>query len=214
MQTHPLISTRTKADTVIIADGDFPRNEVALSILNSCRTLVCTDGAADTLVVHSLTPYVIVGDCDSISEESRRKFADRLCKIDEQDSNDLTKAVEWCISHEMTEATILGATGKREDHTIGNISLLADYMRRCRVRMVSDYGEFIPICEDTAFESFAGQQVSIFGLDPATKILYKGLKYDLPESRAKSWWSGTLNEALGERFEIHTTGEVIVFRAF
>lgn len=40
---------------------------------------------------------------------------------------------------------ILGATGKREDHTLGNISLLFDYMRQgLDVTMQTDYGSFTP----------------------------------------------------------------------
>lgn len=211
---HQLINNKYRATTVVLADGDFPKGEIALTILKNCTHLVCTDGAADALSHHSLTPCAIVGDCDSISQQSRERFADILYQIDEQDSNDLTKAVEWCLARGLNDITILGATGKREDHTIANISLLADYMLRCRVNMITDYGEFIPICSDTSFESFVGQQVSIYGLDPWVEIHYKGLRYDLPENRAKSWWSGTLNECLGDEFRIITSGNCIIFRAF
>jgi len=57
---------------------------------------------------------------------------------------------------------IVGATGKREDHTLGNISLLADYMKTAKVVMVTDYGIFTPMQGITEFTSHKGQQVSLF----------------------------------------------------
>ena len=39
----------------------------------------------------------------------------------------------------------MGATGKQEDHTLGNISLLIDYMKAgAQVTMLTDHGMFIP----------------------------------------------------------------------
>lgn len=103
----------------------------------------------------------------------------------------------------------MGATGKREDHTLGNISLLADYMDQAEVRMLTDYGMFTPIEEDSVFESFPAQQVSVFNIG-ATELSADGLVY--PLSVFTNWWQGTLNEAVGNRFIIHVRGKVLVFR--
>ena len=88
----------------------------------------------------------------------------------------------------------MGATGKREDHTLGNISLLADYMEQAEVRMLTDYGLFIPIKEDSVFESFPTQQVSVFNMG-ATELSADGLVY--PLSAFTNWWQGTFNAFLG-----------------
>ena len=45
----------------------------------------------------------------------------------EQETNDLSKAFRYCLKRGWKKLFILGATGKREDHTMGNISLLSDY---------------------------------------------------------------------------------------
>ena len=94
-------------------------------------------------------------------------------------------------------------------HTLGNISLLADYMEQAEVRMLTDYGLFIPIKEDSVFESFPTQQVSVFNMG-ATELSADGLVY--PLSAFTNWWQGTLNEAIGNRFIIHVHGKVLVFR--
>ena len=74
-------------------------------------------------------PDAIVGDMDSLNESIAGRFHDRIFKDKDQDTNDLTKAVAWCSERGYRDLVILGATGKREDHTIGNISLLAEYIK-------------------------------------------------------------------------------------
>ena len=60
---------------------------------------------------------------------------------------------------------ITGATGKREDHTIGNISLLIEYMRAgADVFSFTDHGIFIPCRDITTHKCRKGQQVSIFSI--------------------------------------------------
>ena len=111
-------------------------------------------------------PTVIVGDCDSLSEKEKLQYASIIHKISEQDTNDLTKAVRYCLAQGWKDLIILGATGRREDHTIANISLLADYIDIAgEVWMLSDYGVMNAIREDATFESYPGQQVSIFSIE-------------------------------------------------
>lgn len=202
------------AEIAVLADGDFPSGGVAGALLRNAAKVVCCDGAADAFVGWGGTPYAIVGDCDSLSDEMRARFAGILHCDRDQETNDLTKAVNFCISRGFGNITILGATGKREDHTIGNISLLLEYVHCARVRMVTGNGVFDPVLSDTFFESRAGQQVSVFTLSPETLITTVNLKYPLHEASLGSWWPGTLNQSPGGRFGIRTTGPAIVFRVF
>lgn len=123
----------------------------------------------------------------------------------------VSKAFRFCLSQERKRITIMGATGKREDHTIGNVSLLADYMEQAEVSMMTDYGIFVPIREDSMFESYIGQQISVFNMN-STALSAEGLAY--PLSVFTNWWQGTLNEALARHFIIRTEGKVLVFRVF
>jgi thiamine pyrophosphokinase len=102
-------------------------------------------------------------------------------------NNDLTKAIRWCSERGFKDIAIVGATGKREDHTIGNISLLAEYAREVNVIMVTDTGVFTPILKSSTISSFSGQQVSIFSIDYKTEITSSGLKYKLEKMRLNNW---------------------------
>jgi thiamine pyrophosphokinase len=201
--------------TVILADGSFPVHEIPLGILRNASRIICCDGAAESLIEHEIEPFAIVGDCDSLSLSTSEKYSDRIFRYSEQETNDLTKAVKWCSEKGYSEIVILGATGKREDHALGNISLLADYAGYADVMMVTDTGTFHPLKKGKTFKVKAGQQISVFSIDPATEITSTGLKYPLKNMKLTNWWQATLNEAAGNQFSLEFEGgPVIVFLAF
>ena len=201
--------------TVVLAHGDFPTHEIPLSFLHTAKRIICCDGSVIDLLKAGLKPDYIVGDLDSLSEELKEHYKDILQYNPDQETNDLSKAVKFCTENRWKEITILGATGKREDHSLGNISLLADYTKTAQVQLLTDYGVFVPILSSTCFESFKGQQVSIFSLTPETLITTQNLRYPIHKRRLQSWWQGTLNESNGNSFEIKIDrGKVLIFREY
>ncbi len=202
-------------ETAIVADGKFPDHPVPVGYLLNAKRVICCDGAADFVVEFGLEPFAIVGDCDSVNNKIAEKYSDRLYRISEQENNDLTKAVHWCNDRGYKSIVILGATGKREDHTLGNISLLAEYAKLLSVRMITDSGILVPVLKKSKIESVKGQQVSVFSIDPGTIITSSGLKYPLKEMKLKNWWQATLNEAEGPFFELDFQGgPLIVYLKF
>ncbi len=200
--------------TVIVADGVFPQHEIPLGYLKKADRIVCCDGSAQNLLQYGLKPDAIVGDLDSLTDDLTRMFADRIYLDENQDTNDLTKAVSWCSDNGFKDIVIVGATGKREDHTIGNISLLAEYVMDMNVIMVTDTGILRPFLKSSAISSFPGQQVSIFSIDPETKVTSGGLRYPLSGTKIKNWWCATLNESSGNSFSLDFTGRLIVYLKF
>lgn len=201
--------------TVILANGKFPEHDIPVGTLRSASRIICCDGAAELLVNSGLEPVAIVGDCDSLSSRVIEKYGNIIFRISEQETNDLTKAVRWCYERGYNDIVILGATGKREDHTIGNISLLAEFAEIVNVKMITDTGIFHPLLKSAGFDSFPGQQVSIFSIDPKTEITSSGLKYPLIHKKLGNWWEATLNEATGKSFSLtFNGGALIVFAGF
>lgn len=197
---------------VIVADGSFPEHEIPLGYLKNAGKIICCDGSAGNLVSAGYIPDAIVGDLDSLTENLAIRFADRIFLDESQATNDLTKAVQWCREMNYNEIVIIGATGKREDHTIGNISLLAEYAKTMNVKMVTDTGIFIPFLKSCTVQSFPGQQVSLFSIDPETKVTSSGLKFPLNGIKISNWWVATLNEATGDSFSLEfSNGKVIVY---
>ena len=202
--------------TIILADGAFPQHSIPLAFMEKAGRIVCCDGSVSNLLAYGLNPDYIVGDLDSIPEELKIRFSSVLHHDPDQETNDLTKAVQFCRNHNWNEITILGATGKREDHSIGNLSLLIDYAENIRVQMLSDYGSFVPQLADSAgYESYPGEQVSIFSFDADARFVSTNLRYPLDNRCLTSWWQGTLNESETGSFTIHKDkGKALIFREY
>jgi len=202
--------------TIILADGAFPTNKKLLSLLREAELVVCCDGAAQSLLDFGREPDAIVGDMDSLSEELKVRFRDIIFPSSDQETNDLTKAVEFCQIKNIHQITILGATGMREDHTLGNISLLAEYSLRIgEVCLLTDYGRMDAIHKSTNFACRPGQQISIFALTPDTQITAHGLLYPVENRIFTSWWQGTLNQTTGDNFRIELDrGRLLIYQLF
>jgi thiamine pyrophosphokinase len=199
-------------EVIILADGLFPEHSIPLALLKSGRSIVCCDGAAMKIVAAGLEPTIIIGDLDSLTAEYKTIFSDRLVYDSDQETNDLTKAVEFCEKKGVKKVYILGATGLREDHTLGNISLLASYSAKLDVEMYTNTGYFIAVSESIRLKSYIGQQISVFSLTPQVPLTLENLKFPLVNRLLLAWWEGTLNEALGEWFGLKfTEGRFLVF---
>ena len=189
--------------TVILADGDFPKEKQPLSVLRNAARIVCCDGSAASLAGFGLEPTVVIGDLDSLPAEFKTRFADRLIHIREQETNDLTKAFTYCREQGWDNIAILGATGKREDHTLGNLSLLADYSELVpNLKFITNYGMFFIAQESGDFPAIPGQQISIIALQTGTPVTSSGLKYPMDKLVLNRWWQATLNEALSDKFHL------------
>ena len=205
MKKYPLIHKIGSFDAVILANGDFPRAEIPLDLLSRAPFVCVCDGAVN----HYPLADAIVGDGDSVPENLR----DRLIQIDEQEDNDLTKATRYCLSKGMRRIAYLGATGQREDHTLGNISLIVRYVQEMGIEplLATDYGWFVVAEGETSFDSFKGQQVSIFNMT-CNALSSEGLLWQAYPYR--QWWQGTLNEAAGDSFTLKGDGLYLVYRTY
>lgn len=194
---------------VILANGAYPKSDIPLGILYNSQYVVCCDGAANRYIKEGHVPNVIVGDGDSLSDDNKLIYKDIISFDSDQETNDQTKAVKYLLAKGITDISIIGATGNREDHTLGNIALLIEYKRMgANIKSYTDYGVFIPCCDTNEFEATAGAQVSIFNIN-ATNLKSEGLVYPIYDFN--SLWQGTLNESITNKFKIEAKGEYIVY---
>lgn len=191
--------------TVILAAGDFPRKGgEPYRLLASARFVVACDSAADAYRREfGRWPDAIVGDLDSVSIAAHG----RAVRISDQSTNDLSKAIAWCHGHDCGDLVILGATGKREDHTIGNVFRALD----AGVRVVTEFGEFLPVRGTLKFRTWKGAGVSVFVMDPLAKMSSRGLKWKLDGVRFANAWCATLNRASSENVAVTSDRAAFVY---
>jgi len=202
-------------EAVIIANGQFPKKGNVIDILKESEYLVCCDGAIEHLERKHISPDIIVGDLDSFPEEYYAKYHNKIVHIEEQDTNDLSKAFNYLVEKGFNKITILGATGKRDDHTLANISLLYNYNKKAETEIVTDYGRWNVIDKSTELKSHVGQQVSLFSNNREAQMFSEGLKYPLNGMIFDELWKGTLNESISNSFSIEfKDAQVLIFREF
>ncbi|RDU71712.1 thiamine diphosphokinase [Helicobacter brantae] len=199
---------------VILANGSFPTSTSLIEELRGAEFLAVCDGAVRHLQGLGIEPSVVIGDLDSISQGLKEKYAQKLVHIQEQESNDLSKAFFYCVDKGFREFVILGASGEREDHTIANISLLFRFGKITeKIVMKSDFGSFSVHSLPCEVKSQKGNQISLFTSNPSLALSSKGLKYPLASLSLPLWASGTLNEALDESFSLSgDEGLVVVYQ--
>jgi thiamine pyrophosphokinase len=194
---------------VILGAGDFPRKAYPLYLLDSADAVVCCDGAAVQYLRYTRRrfgaermPEAVVGDLDSLPKTVRERLAGLIVHEPEQDDNDQTKAMRYVLAHypDVTDIHILGATGKREDHTIGNMGLLMEYTRLfdlegIRVEMVSDYSTAFALTNSCELHVGKGRRVSLFSPDNSLTIRSEGLQWPTDAVVFDNWWPATLNRA-------------------
>ena len=205
---------KLKNPLVIVANGEFPTHPIPLQILNKATSILACDGAANTLVKKGYIPDIIIGDLDSLSGENKTKYNNRIILEKNQSDNDLRKAINYSIDNNIDTISVLGASGKREDHMIGNIFSLLDY-EDINIKFYTDTGIFSCIHKDQNIESFKGQQVSIFTLDSTIKITSNNLKYNFNNSNISAIYIGTLNESLYDFFKLKIShGSLLIYQAY
>lgn len=126
----PLVTAVSSFDAVVLCDGDYPSHAVALSILQHAKYLVCCDGAGMHYILHGGTPDAIVGDGDSLPDDFKRRYADLVHLVDEQDDNDQTKATRFCMKQGMETHCLPGMHGQaRRPYALQHLADHAIYAR-------------------------------------------------------------------------------------
>ena len=113
---------------VIVGGGDAPSKELLEEELSDADILICADGGGNCLYKYDKAPNYLLGDFDSIHKEILEFFTQSNCIIEtyptEKDCTDSEICFNKAIELKATNITMLGFTGSRIDHFLGNLGLL------------------------------------------------------------------------------------------
>lgn len=166
--------------TLILANGNPPPRALLVRERRNAMYFICADGGANTAARYDVCPDVIIGDLDSVTDETLRFFPEvERIRQREQESTDMEKALRWCIAHGVDDVTVLGATGGRLDHAVGNLSALAKFAPRLSIRFVDDVGEIRFVGRRCRPALLPGTIISLLPLARCTGVVTRGLKWNL-----------------------------------
>ena len=213
--------------TVILANGTPPAHPVPLRLFREADRLIACDGAWRKAFDLGRPPDVVVGDGDALGEDGREALAQKGIPFigeEEQETNDLCKAFRHALATgaEGDAFVILGATGRREDHALGNIFHLLDLATNIPrgadgtgappVSMVTDFGTFEPVLPPGGtWTASAGRSVSVFAPVPGTRMASEGLEWPLEGVALNALWRGTLNRTTGATFTLRTNHPILLY---
>ena len=192
---------------LIVGNGEPPSRELFAACAQEAELILCADGGANTASAYGYAPDYIVGDLDSVSRQSKAALAaDRLILVDPEGNvgTDGQKVLNHAVALGVTEAVLLGFTGRRTDHLLGNLSLLKTFADRLALCIVDDYCDIRLIDHRICFRAAIGQKISLCPLDGAAEgIETFGLKWPLrSESLIPGVREGISNEVMANPVEI------------
>lgn len=119
-QIAPIISTPFP---VTLVGGGHLNPTILEEVLHLAPDLVAADGGANVLVELGHRPRAVIGDFDSISDETKAELDPlTLFPMADQDSTDFDKCLR---SINAPYVLAVGFTGGRLDHQLGTVSVLA-----------------------------------------------------------------------------------------
>lgn len=178
--------------TLILADGEKPSLAIFKYFYSKKETLIVLDGAASWVLEQKIVPDLVIGDMDSFLNKPQGLI---IHQDFDQETNDLEKALGYCVKNGLREITILGAFGHRIDHFLTNIAVLARFAH-LNIAMVSDDQiAFICPLNGISLSLPKGSYISLFPIGESVgPVLTKGLKYPLQnEILSITTRLGTLN---------------------
>jgi len=187
---------------------------------NKYDLLIAADSGMNFLHRNNIVPDIIAGDFDSVSSASLDTFANRndveILRLNPvKDDTDTEFVIREAIRRGATEITVLGATGTRLDHVLGNMHLLGIGVQEGvqiqlvdahnRIRMIS--GE-IELRREEQFGNF----VSFLPIDGSvTGVTLEGFKYPLKDAVIPSFSSlGISNEIIEEKARVEIKEGVLL----
>jgi thiamine pyrophosphokinase len=185
--------------------------------MNRAGIVICADGGANTALKMGITPDAIVGDLDSIHAEALVKFRRVAIHEDRNDgTTDLEKAITWAIQSKYDHITVVGAFGKRVDHTVGNLGVLRKFYPDAIITLVDDSGELSYVGREFSFEAEKGAVVSLIPLNRCDGVSTTGLKYPLEEETLElGVREGTSNVVVASPVNIKVKkGHLLLFKLF
>lgn len=182
--------------------------------VEKAEVIIAADHGLDALQQIGARPRIILGDFDSLSKEGKATLKEYEDSEDvevlplpaEKDVTDTEYAVSLAMEYtvEGDPVIVLGATGTRLDHVLGNIAILGLGIEHERdVFLLDPHNRIRMSNKDVviSMEEQYGKYVSLFPFGSmAAKVTLEGFKYPVQENYVGGYHSlGVSNEITGDR---------------
>jgi thiamine pyrophosphokinase len=201
--------------TLILCNGQPPTPQLFAECREWADLFIAADGGGNHAHNFESLPDLVIGDLDSYDQPNTYSY--EIVFDPDQESNDLEKALDRAKKEGSEEVLVLGATGRRLDQTLKNLSVLKQFNNKFKSLIYRDnFGDTFLIPTSYSKELEIGTQISLFPLSgKVTGIKTEGLKYPLKNEKLMNGVrDGSSNEVISKPFKIsYNTGDLLIFIA-
>ncbi len=205
---------------VIVSGGEAPSYELIRKELKNSSFLICADSGGNCLYEYKIVPNYLMGDFDSINRNALEFFGkSKECSIEaypkDKDFTDTELVLNKALELGATEISLLGCTGTRIDHLMGNMGMLLRCLKLNVNAYIKDNNNYIQIVDKPI--KIKGKKGETFSLqcygDKVENLNIKGARYELNNYFLTIGDPRTVsNEFLDGEVEISfTSGNLIIF---
>ena len=201
---------------LIIAGGAAPSKELMLKEFNKSDFVICADKGGEYLTSINKLPDMLLGDFDSIAEETLREYEVRGVLLEkyprEKNFTDTEMCVMKALEREPDTLVLLGCLGSRLDHIMGNIGLLRLALEKKVRAFIKDDNNIIYLADNQEkINCPSGQIISFQAFTEEVKNLtVTSVKYPLMEYDLKSWSSYTVSNVVEKEVNISFTHGILI----
>ena len=210
------VNVENKIATIFV-NGEFEGSKKILDILSEAELIVAVDGGLNHLTKLGITPHIIIGDLDSIDRDKLVNFEEIGVEIrkfpEKKDQTDLELALQYVVESGFEKIYLLGATGGRIDHFLGNLYICSNPNFADKdIKLLSKNSELF-ICNH--IQQIHGQSGDLISLIPISDVVKgiktQGLEYPLENEDLNRWEArGISNLLVEETAKIHFESGVLL----
>ena len=210
----------------LIVSGGSLNKEFVTKVVGQGRydRILAADSGMNALYAAAVTPDIIIGDLDSADKKILAFFQQNkeidFCTLNpEKDDTDTEFAIRESIRRGADSITIIGGTGTRLDHVLGNISLLGIGLEEgVRMELLDAHNRICMIDHSVTLKKKEqyGNYLSLIPYNGnVTGVTLKGLKYPLHDYTMGGFNSlGISNEIVDDEASIElTSGQLLVIES-
>ncbi len=174
---------------LIVGSGEIENYELLKEVIETVDYVICADGGANHLVKVGLRPDLVIGDLDSIEEETLKYLYKANVEVSkfpkEKDYTDTELAIKYLINKKVNEIIFMGVIGSRLDHTLANILLLKTLLDKgVQGKIIGDSNVVYITDEKMVLKKEKNSFVSVVPMDNEGAIVtLEGFKYETIEEK-------------------------------
>ncbi len=194
---------------LLFLNGEIPHQIPDLSLYDA---IFCTDGAYAYLQDLGIQPNVVSGDFDSIDLSTIDESIE-IIPTPDQNYTDFEKCLQLIVEKGYTSVDVYGASGKQQDHFIGNLHAAYQFKNQLELVFIDNYSTYQFIPKEFQIDGVKDQIISLIPFPSAENISTKGLLYPLAHEKLDILSRiGTRNKAIENTIHIsYETGELVLF---